>query len=73
LSAISAFRDNDIDRGVLLKLTAEDLISIAVTSVGQRRKLLDAIAGLGMTAPTAWGRRRPPLVDRHKSAPSAGS
>jgi hypothetical protein len=31
---ISAFRDNDIDTGVLLKLTAEDLISIGVTSVG---------------------------------------
>jgi class 3 adenylate cyclase len=50
---ISAFRDNDIDAEVLLKLTAEDLISIGVTSVGHRRKLLDAIAGLGMTVPTA--------------------
>src|SRR5215471_19745945 len=50
---ISAFRDNDIDAEVLLKLTAEDLISIGVTSVGHRRKLLDAIAGLGMAVPTA--------------------
>jgi hypothetical protein len=50
---ISAFRDNDIDAEVLLKLTAEDLISIGVTSVGHRRKLLAAIAGLGMTVPTA--------------------
>src|SRR5437868_2621507 len=48
-----AFRDNDIDAEVLLKLTAEDLISIGVTSVGHRRKVLDAIAGLGMTIPTA--------------------
>jgi len=31
---VSAFRDNDIDAEVLLKLTAEDLISIGVTSVG---------------------------------------
>ena len=50
---VSAFRDNDIDAEVLPKLTAEDLISIGVTSVGHRRKLLDAIAGLGMTVPTA--------------------
>ena len=50
---VSAFRDNDIDAEVLLKLTAEDLISIGVTSVGHRRKLLDAIASLGMTVPTA--------------------
>jgi class 3 adenylate cyclase len=49
----SAFRDNDIDAEELLKLTAEDLISIGVTSVGHRRKLLDAIAGLRMTVPTA--------------------
>jgi hypothetical protein len=42
---VSAFRDNDIDAEVLLRLTAEDLISIGVTSVGHRRRLLDAIAG----------------------------
>ena len=50
---VSAFRDNDIDAEVLSKLTGEDLISIGVTSVGHRRKLLDAIAGLGMAVPTA--------------------
>jgi hypothetical protein len=49
----SAFRDNDIDAEVLPKLTAEDLISIGVTSVGHRRKLLEAIADLGMAVPTA--------------------
>ena len=49
----AAFRDNDIDAEVLPKLTAEDLISIGVTSVGHRRKLLDAIAGLAMAVPTA--------------------
>jgi len=43
---VSAFRDNDIGTEVLPKLTAEDLISIGVTSVGHRRKLLDAIATL---------------------------
>jgi class 3 adenylate cyclase len=49
----SAFHDNDIDAEVLPKLTAEDLISIGVTSVGHRRKLLDAIARLGRTVPSA--------------------
>src|SRR5437879_13273843 len=50
---VSAFRDNDIDAEVLPKLTAEDLVSIGVTSVGHRRKLLDAIAGLAMAVPSA--------------------
>src|ERR1700732_4818033 len=50
---VPAFRDNDIDAEVLRKLTAEDLISLGVTSVGHRRKLLDAIASLGMAVPTA--------------------
>src|SRR5215813_4376922 len=49
----SAFRDNDIDAEVLPKLTAEDLISIGVISVGHRRKLLEAIAGLGTAVSTA--------------------
>ena len=68
----SAFRDNDIDAEVLLKLTAEDVISIGVTSVGHRRKLLDAIAGLGMAVPTA-AVAAPPLVHRHKSTPNAAA
>jgi class 3 adenylate cyclase len=50
---VPAFRDNDIDAEVLPKLTAEDLISIGVTSVGHRRKLLDAIASLGMAVSAA--------------------
>jgi hypothetical protein len=41
-----AFRDNDVDGEVLPELTADDLISIAVTSVGHRRKLLAAISAL---------------------------
>ena len=48
-----AFRDNDVDGEVLPELTADDLISIGVTSVGHRRKLLDAIASLGMVVPAA--------------------
>jgi class 3 adenylate cyclase/tetratricopeptide (TPR) repeat protein len=48
-----AFRDNDVDGEVLLELTVDDLISIGVTSVGHRRKLLAAIAVLGAEPPTA--------------------
>ena len=47
-----AFRDNDVDGEVLPSLTADDLISIGVTSVGHRRKLLAAIAALGAEPPT---------------------
>src|SRR5215472_5341386 len=50
---VGAFRDNDVDAEVLPKLTAEDLISIGVTSVGHRRRLLDAIASLDMAVPAA--------------------
>src|SRR3954466_11110502 len=70
---VQAFRDNDIDAEVLLKLTAEDLISIGVTSVGHRRRLLEAITGLGMAAPAAaaavgWG-RFPPWAGRPPPPP----
>src|SRR5262249_853008 len=46
------FRANDVDAEVLPKLTAEDLISIGVNSVGHRRKLLQAITALGAEAAT---------------------
>jgi class 3 adenylate cyclase/predicted ATPase len=48
-----AFRDNDIDGEVLPRLTAEDLVGLGVTSIGHRRKLLEAIAALraGAAAP----------------------
>jgi hypothetical protein len=38
------FRDNHVDAEVLPELTADDLIGLGVTSIGHRRKLLDAIA-----------------------------
>jgi class 3 adenylate cyclase/tetratricopeptide (TPR) repeat protein len=41
-----AFRDNGIDAEILTKLTVEDLKDIGVTRVGDRRKLLEAIAAL---------------------------
>src|SRR5262245_27548934 len=48
-----AFLDNDIDAGILPRLTADDLIAIGVTSVGHRRRLLDAIASLSTTTKPA--------------------
>src|SRR6516165_7482023 len=41
-----AFRDNRIDMKVLPKLTAEDLKDLGVTTIGDRRILLDAIVAL---------------------------
>jgi class 3 adenylate cyclase len=41
-----AFRDDGIDAEILPKLTVEDLKDIGVTRVGDRRKLLEAIAAL---------------------------
>ncbi|TJV39227.1 MAG: hypothetical protein E5Y18_12385, partial [Mesorhizobium sp.] len=42
----TAFRENNVEAEVLLRLTAEDLKDIGVSSVGHRRKLLEAIAEL---------------------------
>src|SRR4249919_319219 len=42
----AAFRENDIDETVLPSLTAEDLKELGVTTLGHRRKVLDAIAAL---------------------------
>jgi hypothetical protein len=50
---VTAFRDNEIDWEVLPKLTSEDLREIGVSALGHRRKLLDAIAALGFSIPTA--------------------
>ena len=41
-----AFQANHIDAEVLPRLTAEDLAALGITSVGHRRRLLDAIAAL---------------------------
>ena len=40
----AAFRENKIDGTVLPSLTAEDLKDLGVRSVGDRRKLLNAIS-----------------------------
>ena len=43
---VPAFRANDIDEEILRRLTGEDLRELGITSIGHRRKLLDAIAAL---------------------------
>ena len=42
----AAFRDNAIDEAILPTLTAQDLKELGVVIVGDRRKLLNAIAAL---------------------------
>jgi hypothetical protein len=71
-----AFRDNEIDERVLPSLTAEDLKDLGVKLVGHRRRLLDAIAALGTSAPvTAGGHcgNRPPGDPERCRAPPAHS
>src|SRR5690242_11552738 len=41
-----AFRENGIDAELLPSLTAEDLKDVGISRVGDRRRLLDAIAAL---------------------------
>jgi hypothetical protein len=47
-----AFRENRIEADLLPSLTAEDLKDLGVTLVGDRRRLLDAIAALRLGAST---------------------
>ena len=47
------FRDNKIDADVLPRLTADDLKDMGVSAVGDRRRLLDAIAALAGAKPSA--------------------
>lgn len=58
---VTAFREHNIEADVLLRLTAEDLKEIGVSSVGHRRKLSDAIAELR-------GRSFPTPVDNSKAS-----
>jgi class 3 adenylate cyclase/predicted ATPase len=47
------FRDNKIDADLLPRLTVDDLKDIGVSVVGDRRRLLDAIAALAGAGPPA--------------------
>src|ERR1700739_2064610 len=60
----AAFRENKIDDRVLPRLTAEDLKDLGVGFVGDRRKLLDAIAALrGETSAPTRLSDAPPATD----------
>jgi SAM (Sterile alpha motif) domain-containing protein len=67
-----AFRDNRIDAAILPKLTGEDLKEIGITAVGDRRKLLEAIAALreGAAPVTALALNR--LAPRQRAEMIAG-
>src|SRR5262245_37164761 len=58
-----AFRDNDIDAETLSRLSADDLVAIGVSSVGHRRRLLDAIMALS-------GGTKPATVDASMFEPA---
>jgi hypothetical protein len=47
------FRDNKIDADVLPRLTVDDLKDIGVAVVGDRRRLLDAIAVIAGAGPSS--------------------
>jgi hypothetical protein len=49
------FRDNKIDADLLLRLTNDDLKDIGVSALGDRRRLLDAIAALASAKRLADG------------------
>ena len=58
------FRDNKIDADVLPQLTADDLKDIGVSAVGDRRRLLAAIAALSSPTPSRTLLRPRPSLRR---------
>jgi class 3 adenylate cyclase/predicted ATPase len=60
----AAFRENGIDEQVLRHVTAEDLREIGVATVGDRRKLLAAIADLTAPSPSTQTRAPPSPAPR---------
>ena len=63
------FRDNKIDADVLPRLTVDDLKDIGVSFVGDRRRLLDAIAVIAAAGPGSPTSLLHPRTVRHR--PSA--
>jgi class 3 adenylate cyclase/tetratricopeptide (TPR) repeat protein len=62
-----AFRDNGIDFDILPRLTVDDLKEIGVLAVGHRRKILDAVGRLAVTASLdEHGHRLPPYAERRQ-------
>ena len=65
-----AFRENRIEAAVLSSLTTEDLKDLGVTLVGDRRRLLDAIAALRPGALTATDPGPPSEASSISASPS---
>ena len=63
----AAFRENGIDGQVLRHITAEDLREIGVATVGERRRLLAAIAELAAPSPATEPRPPPSPTVRPKT------
>src|SRR5438445_6598005 len=72
---VTAFRENNVEADVLLRLTAEDLKEIGVRSVGHRRKLLEAAAGLrsGSSLTSVESVDEPARFIEHALGPGAGA
>jgi hypothetical protein len=66
-----AFLENRIEADILPSLTLEDLRDLGVTLVGDRRRLLDAIAALGVAISTPAASA--PAVTAAAPAPPASS
>jgi class 3 adenylate cyclase len=64
----ATFRDNSITEKVLPRLTAEDLKELGVSTVGDRRMLLDAIADLRSGGNTAAPTSAPVAVAPKETA-----
>jgi class 3 adenylate cyclase len=65
----AAFRDNEIDGGVLPKMTVDDLKDLGVSVVGHRRKIMSAIEELN-AAPVVRDAMKPPQT---QAPPSVGA
>ncbi len=62
-----AFRDNDIDAGLLPTLTTDELRELGVASLGHRKRLLAAIAALATpAAPGGSLSSQPPRAERRQ-------
>src|SRR5215831_13156016 len=72
---VAAFRENNVEADVLLRLTPEDLKDIGVRSVGHRRKLLATTAELrSRSSPTSVESvDEPPHFIEHTLAARAGA
>ena len=62
------FRENDVDVELLPRLTVDDLKGLGITSIGHRRRLLDAIATLQNDGASAQAIRPP--GDHQASVPA---